>query len=152
MHTVVVFHRETRGRVDEALRALSESGIDRDSVLVTPVGEPPPERAPRSVLGLSHRLHYAGIGAALGMLGGLAVAPGGFAPLWAIWFVIVGAVLGGFLGGIVGFVVGGIRRQRWRMRAPHPDVLVRVEAESRDLVERARTVLLAHGGEVYAPA
>ncbi len=152
MHTVVVFTGESRDRVDEALRALGEAGVDRDSILVTPTGEPPPERAPRSVLGLPHRLHYAGIGATLGMLLGVALRPGGFAPLWGIWLAITGALLGGMAGAMVGFLVGGIRRQRWRMRAPHPDMLVRVEAQSRDVVERAREVLLSHGAEVHTPA
>lgn len=152
MHTVVVFSGESRDRVDSALRALNESGIHRDSVLVTPTGEPPIERAPHSVLGLPHRLHYAGVGATLGMLLGVALRPGGFAPLWNIWLAITGAVLGGMAGALLGFVVGGIRRQRWRMRAPHPDLLVRVEAESRDIVERARDVLLAHGAEVRTHA
>lgn len=148
MHTVVVFHRDARDRLDAALSALSEEGIDRDHVLVTPIGEPPEEQGPRSVLGLPHRLHYGGIGAAVGMLVGLALQPGGFDPLWTIWLVIVGAILGGMMGAIVGFVVGGIRRQRWRTRAPHPHLAVRVEAERRDVVERARELLLAHGGDV----
>lgn len=151
MHTVVVFHHDTRDRVDAALRELEESGVDRSSVLVTPIGELPAEQGPRSVLGLPHRVHYAGMGAALGMLIGLAARPTSGDVPTTIWLVIVGATLGGFLGAIVGSVVGGVRRQRWRLRAPHPDVAVRVESESDELLARAREVLLAHGGELPAP-
>lgn len=148
MHTVVVFHRGERARVDEALRALSTEGIDRDHVLVTEMGEPPPEQGPRSIFGLPHWMHYGGVGAALGMILGLALRPAG-GPLWSIWMVITGAILGGMAGGMIGAIVGGILRQRWRMRSPHTEVAVRVEAESRDLVERARELLIAHGGHVH---
>lgn len=148
MHTVVVFHRDERDRVDEALRELSAEGIDRDHLLLAPTGEPPPEQAPRALFGLPHHVHYGGIGAAIGMIVGLAFRPGEGA-LWGIWMVITGAVLFGMFGAAVGVVVGGIRRQRWRMRTPHPDLAVRVEAESHELVERAREILLAHGGVAH---
>ncbi|HEY8430431.1 MAG TPA: hypothetical protein VIL20_18755 [Sandaracinaceae bacterium] len=152
MHTVVVFPHDARDRVDAALRELEESGVDRRSVLVKPFGELPAEQGPRSVLGLPHRVHYAGVGAALGMLVGLASRTEGSDIPATIWLVIVGAALGGFFGALVGSLVGGIRRQRWRMRAPHAAVAVRVEAESPELIARAREVLLAHGGEPRAPA
>ncbi len=152
MHTVVVFHERRRDRVDEALRALAEAGVGRESVVVTPTGEPPPEQGPRSVLGLPHAIHYGGVGAAIGMLAGVAMAPERPEAPTTIWLIIAGAVLGAFFGMAVGLVVGGIRRQRWRIRAPRPDLTVRVEADSPEVVERARAVLLEHGGELRAPA
>lgn len=151
MHTVVVFHDRRRERVDEALRALSEAGVRRESVVVTPTGEPPPEQGPRSFLGLPHAIHYGGLGAALGMLVGVAMSPERPEAPTTLWLIVAGAVFGAFFGIAVGLLVGGVRRQRWRMRTPRPDLTVRVEADDPEVVERAKEVLLEHGGELRAP-
>lgn len=100
------------------------------------------------MFGLTHRAHYAGMGAALGMLLGVAVssAPGG-PTLTTLWLVIVGAMLGGMLGGMVGMIVGASKKERWRQRTAIRRWAVRVDLgdeEASDIV----AVLTRHGGRI----
>lgn len=136
-----------RERMQLAIRDLVAHGFEREQILVAPAAEPDPKMEPRSFLGLPHRLHYAGIGAALGMLTGtwLGATPGDETTS-TLWFVVAGAVLGVFVGGLVGMAVGGAQRARWHRDGSVPRWAVRVESASDEEAERAVDTLVRHGG------
>jgi hypothetical protein len=147
LHVCIIV--ETAARFDEpermelAVRALAERGIVREHIVVEPLRE---RGAPPSLDGPSHRQQGTGIGSSLGMLIGFVVsgAPGGD-PVAALFLILLCGGSGALLGGVIGLIVGGIRKRRWR---PARDWLVRVEAASRDELERAAGVLRASGGSM----
>ncbi len=145
--TTAVFHQPDR--MEEALRDLADRGIAQDHEIVPPEAIAP-SHPPHSFFGLPHRLHYAGLGAAVGMFAGLSV--GGGNTLVTIWLVIAGAVFGSFIGGLVGLAIGGIKKQLWLQRAPEQRWLVRVDTASRDDADRAELTLRSYGADIMQPS
>lgn len=146
--TTAVFRQPER--MNDALRDLVERGIAQEHEVVPPE-DTAPLPPPRSFLGMPHRLHYAGLGAATGMLTGLAVG-GSANTLATVWLVIVGAVFGSFLGGLVGMAVGGIKKQLWIERTPRPKWMVRVETATREDADRAELTLKSYGADIMQTA
>lgn len=143
-----IFHEHQRA--DDALRALTAQGIAREGIAMS--SRPHREPMPHSLFGLPHRVHYTGVGAAAGMIVGLALSgrPGSTAPT-ALWLVIVSTFVGGLIGLGVGLVVGGLKKERWRQRL-HRDWILHVETASSDEARRAEETMLRCGGEIVEPA
>lgn len=146
--TTAVFH--ARDRMDQAVRELEARGVVRERIHAQ--ADPKAHRMPppHALFGIPFGVHYAGAGAALGMLTGLAFsgAPSGAGPLTTIWLVIVGAGLGAMLGSFVGLLVGGLRRVRWSDRVtPHRFVL-RVDSETAAEHDAVSRTITSYGGEL----
>jgi hypothetical protein len=145
--TTAIFH--ARDRMDEAVRELEEQvGPERVHTEADPA--PRVERPPRALFGMPFSVHYAGMGAAIGMIVGLMVsgAPGGASPLTTIWLVIVFAGLGALLGTFVGTAVGGFRKARWKDRATAHRFVLRVEVETAAEHAAVTRTITSYGGEL----
>lgn len=146
--TRAVFHE--REHVDSAVRELTEEGIGEEHILIEPslrqdvsAHEPTPR--------LSSRARFAGIGAAVGMISGVAIGGVGGGPLASVWLVIVGVLLGAILGLLVGLIVGALRREH-ATHAVGRDWIVSVDAPDETFAARARQVLRGVGGELLPSA
>lgn len=146
-HTSAIFH--ARDRMDEAVHELTDRGVEPERIHVDSDPHPSREPAPHALFDMPFRVHYAGLGAALGMLVGLWIsgAPTGGETMTTIWLVIVGALLGGFIGMFVGMVVGGIRKVVWRDRVTPRRFVMRVDCEGPDECGAVERTLAQYGGE-----
>lgn len=138
--TTAVFHE--RERVDSAVRWLTEEGIGEEDILIEPAMR---KVDPHHVAGLSHRMQFAGLGAAIGMITGIAIGGVGD-PLGGLWLVIVGSLAGVLLGGLVGLLVGAVRHSSAERHVGR-DWLVSVSSPDEN-APRVRRVLSDVGGEL----
>lgn len=146
-HTSAIFH--ARDRMNEALHELTDRGVDPDRIHVDSTPHPSHEHAPHALFDMPFRVHYAGVGAALGMLAGLLFsgAPTGGNTMNTIWLVIVFAGLGAFLGMFVGMIVGGLRTLAWQDRVTPHRFIMRVDCEGPDECGAVERTLSEYGGE-----
>lgn len=145
--TTAIFHAQDR--MDQAVQELQGHGIELERIDVR--ADPPPssEPPPHALWHLPFGLHYAGVGAALGMLLGLAFSGSPGADVMSTyWMVVLGVILGGFTGGLLGVFVGAVRMARWTDRVTPHRFVVRVDTESDEEQNVVKETLASYGGDL----
>jgi hypothetical protein len=144
--TIAVFHQ--REHMQEAVRDLTEHGFERENISVRPTRLKGHAETANPMRAMPQPVHVAGIGAALGMIIGLAIATPGAGGLLTLWTVIIGAVLGGLIGASVGALLTRRRARRAKTGAEPRDWLVRVDTASSVEAEHVEQALRRHGGDI----
>lgn len=145
--TTAIFHAQDR--MDEAVRELERRGVEPERIDVTPDPKPRSEPPPHALWHLPFGVHYAGVGAAIGMLVGLALSgsPGGRV-MSTIWLVLVMTGLSAVMGGLIGVLVGAFRMARWSERVTPHRFLLRVDTDDEEEHEVVTRTLASYGGEL----